>query len=87
MAKSEKVAITLDGELLDAAERLRRRTHESRSALIARALRRLLAEEDHRRNVERYVEAYREQPESAEDVELARHLAESALSSVAWDET
>ena len=87
MAKSEKVAITLDEELLRAAEDLRRRTRESRSGLISRALRRLLAEENRRQAVERYVEALREQPESPEDVEHADRLAKAALAAVPWEES
>lgn len=85
MAKFEKVAITLDEDLLRASEALRRRTRESRSGLISRALRRLLAEEERQKAVQRYIEAYREHPESADDVAEAERFAAAALSAVPWE--
>jgi metal-responsive CopG/Arc/MetJ family transcriptional regulator len=80
-----KVAISLDPDLLAQVERLRDRTGESRSALFARAARMLLAEEEHRRKVTRYVQAYREQPESASDLAVAEAAAKITLRDVEWD--
>ena len=86
VAKAEKVAITLDGDLLAEAERVRARTAESRSALIARALRQLLKEEARQEKVRRYVEALRESPEDSEHVSAAAALAEESLRHVPWDD-
>lgn len=83
---AEKIAITVAPDLLERVERLRRHTKESRSAVFARATRLLLAEEERRRKVERYVEAYREQPETAVEIAEARALAAASLIAVEWDE-
>jgi len=82
-----KVAISIDSELLEEVERLRAKTGESRSAIIRRALIMLTAEETHSADVRRYVEAYREVPETREDVESARLHARRTLSLLDWDES
>jgi len=86
MKESDKVAISLDRDLLRRTERLRARTGESRSALVARALRGLLSLEDQKRQVEEYVEAYRRHPETDAEVEAARASAKKALHGLPWDE-
>jgi metal-responsive CopG/Arc/MetJ family transcriptional regulator len=83
---AEKVAVSLDSELLARAERLRKQTGESRSALVARALRALLRASERERLVAEYVEAYRQEPETLAEVAGARRLARRALASVAWDD-
>jgi metal-responsive CopG/Arc/MetJ family transcriptional regulator len=83
---SEKVAISLERELFDRAERLRRVSGESRSALLGRALRQLLRDEGLSRDVEQYVQAYRRVPESKDDERRARVLARRSLSALPWDE-
>jgi metal-responsive CopG/Arc/MetJ family transcriptional regulator len=83
---AEKIAITVDPDLLVRVESLRRRTKESRSAVFNRAARLLLGAEEHRRRIERYLEAYRERPESESDLALAEDLARSSLERVGWDE-
>lgn len=86
MPSRAKVAITLDAELLRRAERLRRTTGESRSALLNRALRELLRADSHRDRVEEYVRAYQAQPESTDEVRTTRALATRTLGHVAWDD-
>jgi metal-responsive CopG/Arc/MetJ family transcriptional regulator len=86
VASVEKVAVSLDPDLLRRAERLRRSTGETRSALVSRALRLLVERENHRARVEQYVAAYRAHPESVQEVELARVLASRAITSIDWDE-
>ena len=86
MARRAKVAVTIDEDLLAQAEAVRRRTGESRSAVFARALRELLGAEEHRRRVDRYVEAYREHPEGADEIALARRQSKRALAKVPWEE-
>ncbi len=82
---AEKIAITVEPDLLVKVESLRRRTRESRSAVFSRAARLLLGAEEHRRRVERYLDAYRERPESESDVVLAEDVARSSLACVEWD--
>ena len=80
----EKVAVTIEREVLGAAERIRRRTGESRSALVNRALRQLVSLEAHRERVERYVTAYRKHPETEEEVKAASRLAAETLEGLEW---
>ncbi len=84
-ARTAKIACSLDATLLASAERLRARTGESRSALIARALSGLLAEQERRARVQGYLEGYRAHPESTAEVARARKTARLALAQVAWD--
>ncbi|MBU1228320.1 MAG: hypothetical protein KJ698_14040 [Actinobacteria bacterium] len=85
-ASVEKVAVSVDREVLLRLERMRRTTGETRSALVVRALRRLLADEEQRARVAEYVAAYRSTPEAVAEVELARSLAVRSLASIPWDE-
>lgn len=84
---TEKVAISLDSELLRRIERLRAATGESRSAIIRRALALLTREEARAAEIRRYQEAYRETPEAQPYVDAARRLAHRSLSLLDWDET
>ena len=59
MARAKKIAITVEATLLARAERLRKNTNESRSAVFARALRVLLNEEERQRKIAEYIEGYR----------------------------
>jgi metal-responsive CopG/Arc/MetJ family transcriptional regulator len=84
VANAAKIACSIDADLLQRVESVRARTGESRSAFISRALVALTAQAARVRAVERYVEAYRERPEGANDVVSARKSARRALSRLAW---
>jgi metal-responsive CopG/Arc/MetJ family transcriptional regulator len=85
---TEKVAVTIQSEVLAAAERLRSRTGESRSALFNRALQGLVRTDELNAKIERYRDAYREHPETAEEVAEADALAlESMQHAPGWDES
>lgn len=81
-----KIAISLDAGLLDSVSRVQRATGETRSAVLARAVRLLVRDEEHRARVDEYRAAYRRVPESAGDVAVARTLAKHSLANVAWDD-
>ncbi len=83
---SAKVAISLDAALLASVSRVQRATGESRSGVLARAVRLLLRDEERRAKVAEYVASYRRVPESTKDVASARALAKRSLRHVAWDE-
>jgi hypothetical protein len=85
MSKSAKVAFSLDERLLDRVERIRARTGESRSALIARALAAVTEQDARAVEVRRYVEAYREQPETEDDEARARESARRTLKRLPWE--
>lgn len=76
----------MDREVLRRAERLRKATGESRSALFTRALLQLVSEAEHTERVKEYVEAYRREPERVDDAEDAHELAVRSLASIPWND-
>jgi hypothetical protein len=86
MSKVAKIACSIDEDLLARVESVRKKTRESRSAFISRALRVLTAEEARGLAAARYVEAYRKHPERSEDIRAARQTARRALARVAWED-
>ncbi|HEX9622520.1 MAG TPA: hypothetical protein VF989_20390 [Polyangiaceae bacterium] len=83
---AEKIAISVAPDLLKQIESLRSKTKESRSAVFARAARALVKTEEQRRRVERYVQAYREKPETDAELRAAEALARASLRAVEWEE-
>lgn len=79
--------MSLDAELFARVERLRRETGETRSAVFARALRQLVDAEAHARKVSEYVEAYRRNPEAAQEIESARAQTRRSLEGLPWDDS
>ncbi len=86
MANAAKIACSIDANLLKRIESVRARTGESRSAFISRALIALTSESARASAVRRYVAAYRETPETTDDVRAARSSARRALTRVAWED-
>ena len=85
MGKTVKVAISLPEELMAAAERERQGTGESRSEFFRRALQSLLRQAREQVAIERYVQGYRDQPESDEEVLAAQQMAAAALAAEPWE--
>lgn len=86
MANTAKIAVSIDPELLRQVERVRERRGESRSAFVSRALRELTREAARARRVREYVQAYRDLPETADDVAAARASAKRAVAALLWDD-
>lgn len=85
MAKHEKIAISIDNDVLRSAERLRRETGESRSAVFERAL---VAYLEGRRRVEevgRYLDGYRRAPERRAEISAALATAMATLAGEPWE--
>ena len=80
------MAFSLDTQLLAQLERIRLSTGESRSAVIGRALEMLTSESARQHDVERYVAAYREQPESRSEIRSARRRARRTLARLPWED-
>ena len=85
MAQSVKIAISLPKPLIRLVEKERKRTGETRSAFVRRALRRLLEEKEHLLQVSEYVEGYNEQPETEEEIAAAEAGAIALLSREPWE--
>ncbi len=78
--------MSISAAALAAAERLRKQTGESRSAVFERALQGLVAAEHQAEQRQRYVDGYRRLPESRGEVEAALASALTALGARHWDE-
>ena len=85
MGKKEKVAVTIDRVVLETTEKMRKRSGESRSAIVNRALRLLIADADQKTKIARYVDGYCEHPEGDEVIQTAEALATAALKGLPWD--
>jgi metal-responsive CopG/Arc/MetJ family transcriptional regulator len=85
MSAAERIAISLPRELLKSVERLRRETGETRSALVQRALREVVAQKKRAEQVHRYVEGYAASPETAEEIAAAEAAATHLLAEEPWE--
>ena len=83
MPKVSKVAISLPEDTLNAVEKERAVSGESRSQLFRRAVELLLKQRKERELSEQYVRAYQEMPETEEEIAIARH-GESILAQEPW---
>lgn len=83
--KTVKIAIRLPEETLSAVERERRIRGESRSEFFRQAAQALLRREQPRAAVERYVQGYREQPETQDEVRAAQGSTLAALAQERWE--
>nr|BAL56657.1 ribbon-helix-helix protein, copG family protein [uncultured Acetothermia bacterium]BAL59326.1 ribbon-helix-helix protein, copG family protein [Candidatus Acetothermum autotrophicum] len=85
-AQTVKVAISLPKEEFRALEKRRRQLKQSRSAVIAKAIRHWLKAQQEAEDVQRYVEGYQKYPETEEEMAEAAALARMALADVEWEE-
>jgi len=85
MPQTEKIAISLSKDVLNKIEELRRETGESRSALIQRAMKKLLKERERSIRVKSYVEGYRRRPETKEEINAAELSASELLAREPWE--
>ncbi len=84
MKKAAKIAISLPNQLLRATERERKATRETRSQFFRRAVEALLQRDQERLDIEQYVRAYREHPETADEIEQARRLSRRVFEANPW---
>jgi metal-responsive CopG/Arc/MetJ family transcriptional regulator len=85
MGATAKITISLDAELLEAIERQRRERGQTRSQFFRHAAEQALRREQE--DDERYIEAYRRQPETEEEMLIAQQLGLAVLAQEPWDET
>ncbi|MBI4187445.1 MAG: ribbon-helix-helix protein, CopG family [Chloroflexi bacterium] len=84
MNKSTKVAISLPEHILEAIEKERKASGESRSEFFRRAAEKLLKQELESKAVEAYIRGYCVMPESAEEVEAMHRAGVAVLSEEPW---
>jgi len=81
----DKVAVSLPRTLLDAIERVRQRSGETRSAVFERALAQYVAAAGRAERERQYVAAYRRRPESTREQRAALVTALEALAAQPFD--
>ncbi len=84
MANAVKVTVSLPEDLHRAVERRRRARRQSRSQFFRDAVLSVLRAEGEREAADRYVEAYRRQPEEPNEVTAIDRLGRGALESEPW---
>jgi metal-responsive CopG/Arc/MetJ family transcriptional regulator len=84
MPKTSKIAISLPEEVLNAVEKEREGSGESRSQIFRRAVELLLRQRQEREMSERYIHAYQQAPETIEEVAAARRAASAVLAEEPW---
>lgn len=84
MSKAVKIAISLPEELLHAVEGECRTRGETRSGFFRQAAEHLLSQQRAQEAVTRYVEGYRQQPETDEEIALAHQLSTAILTQEPW---
>jgi metal-responsive CopG/Arc/MetJ family transcriptional regulator len=85
MPKTSKIAISLPEEVLNAVEREREASGETRSQLFRRAVELLLRQRKEKEISERYIRAYQYMPETEAEVNAARRSASSILAGEHWE--
>lgn len=84
MDRSTKVAISLPERVLEAIEKERKASGESRSEFFRRAVERLLKEEREAGEIEKYIQGYKAMPESAKEVKAIHQAGASVLTEEPW---
>jgi metal-responsive CopG/Arc/MetJ family transcriptional regulator len=84
MSKTTKIAISLPEDILNAVEKERKDSGESRSEIFRRAVEMLLRQRREQDMNERYIQAYKQAPETKEEIEAARHAANAILAEEPW---
>jgi metal-responsive CopG/Arc/MetJ family transcriptional regulator len=83
--KAVKIAISLPAELLEAAEQARKARGESRSQFFQQAVETFLRRTREQEAIERYVQGYREIPETEEEVAAIHQASSAILSQESWE--
>ena len=84
MSRTAKVSISLPENVLDAAERERRSTGESRSEFFRRAVEALLKQKREDEAVEQYMAGYLAEPETPYEVDAIDGASHETLSGEPW---
>jgi metal-responsive CopG/Arc/MetJ family transcriptional regulator len=84
MKAMTRVTIRVPSELLEAIDRKLARDEEPRSAVIRRVLEAAVRDAEARQDDERYIQAYREQPQTEEEFGWADQVACEQLAELPW---
>ncbi len=85
MPNAVKVAISLPPTIFQTVEKERRKRGESRSEFFRQAVQAFLRDLREKRDVERYIQGYLEQPETADEVREVSTVSYAALAEEPWE--
>lgn len=85
MSNAVKVAISLPPTTFQTVEKERQKRGESRSEFFRQAVQAFLRELQEKRDVERYVQGYLEQPETVDEVRAVSAASAAALAEEPWE--
>ena len=85
MPKAVTVAISLPSTIFQTVEKERQKRGESRDEFFRQAVQEFLRDLQEKRNVERYLQGYLEQPETAAEAREASTVSYTALAEEPWD--
>jgi metal-responsive CopG/Arc/MetJ family transcriptional regulator len=85
MQNARKIAISLPADLVSQVEKIRKKTGESRSALIRRSIEFTLNQKTKDSLTARYIEGYQNHPETSEETNIARVTSAKSLSEEPWE--
>ena len=81
-----KIAISLPDDVLQAIEKERELTGESRSEFFRRAAKALLKQKQREERDREYIRAYREMPETDEELGWLQASSQAVLAEYPWDD-
>ena len=84
MSKAVKIAISLPPELLEIVDQKRHDRGETRSVFFRHAVESLLRREQEQEAVQRYIQGYRKQPETDNEVATIHQASSAALGGEPW---
>ncbi|PKB78671.1 MAG: hypothetical protein BZY88_17265 [SAR202 cluster bacterium Io17-Chloro-G9] len=82
-----KIAISIPDELLEAVEKERQSTGESRSRFFRGAVEEYLRRAKEREDVEQYIRGYLKYPETKEEIALAEATLHYAFDDDSWEDS
>ncbi len=81
-----KVAVSLPKKEFIAQEKARKALGKSRSAVLSQALSLWLKKLEEEKEIQKYIEGYKKQPETKEEIKEITALSKAAFRSEAWRE-
>lgn len=85
MSQAVKISISLPADVLEAADQQRENIGASRSEFFRQALEAWLRHLNEQKAIARYIRGYKEQPETAEEVEEVVAAGKGALALEPWE--
>ena len=85
VTKVAKVAISLPPNVLRIVDKECKARGKSRSQFFGHAVEALLRETKEQKAVQRYIQGYREQPETQAEIETATQTSQTVLSQEPWE--